>query len=113
MSWAGPSHMLNSCDIRENIAIYRWFYRIGNVHSHCQQEAEKRDEQAVERYKDVNVSSTKTSSCSRLKISLHGSKQVTEYGSYLGEMIIMDSGNTINLFVNQTQSQRDQNCICP
>ena len=112
MSWAGPSHMLNSCDIRDTIARYRWFDRIVNFNSCHQQAADKGDKQAVERYTDVSVSITKTSGCSRLKISFHGSKQVKKYGSDLGEMIIVDNGTTINLFVNQTQSQIDQNYIC-
>ena len=49
---------------------------------------------------DVSVSSTKISGWSGLKLSLYGSKQVTKYVSHLREMIMMDSGTTINIFVN-------------
>ena len=49
---------------------------------------------------DVSVSSTKISGWSGLKLSLYGIKQVTKYVSHLREMIMMDSGTTINLFGN-------------
>ena len=49
---------------------------------------------------DVSMSIRKTSGWSRLQISFHGSKHVTKDGSYLRDMIIMDSVTTINLFGN-------------
>ena len=48
----------------------------------------------------VSVSGTKTSGCGGLKSSSHERKQVTKDGSYLIEMIMMDSGITINMFGN-------------
>ena len=47
---------------------------------------------------DVSVSSMKTNGWGGLKISLHGSKQVTVDGSYLIEIIMMDNGTTIKMF---------------
>ena len=62
---------------------------------------------------DVSLSSTKISGWSGSQISLNGSKQVTKYGSYLREMIMMDSGTTINLFVNPNMIKNIQNRRCP
>ena len=44
----------------------------------------------------MSVSSTKHKRLEHIKISLHGSKQVTKKGSNLREMIMIDSGTTIN-----------------
>ena len=48
----------------------------------------------------MSVPSTKTSSWIGLEISFNEIKQVTKYGSDLREMIMMDSGTTINIFTN-------------
>ena len=57
---------------------------------------------------DVSVSSAKTSGCSRLQIILHGSKKVTKDGSYLREIIMTQSGTTINLFGNPNMIKNRQ-----
>ena len=49
---------------------------------------------------DVSVPIKKTSGCIRLQISLNERKQVTKDWSDLIEMIMMESGTTINLFGN-------------
>ena len=49
---------------------------------------------------DVSVSSTKRSGWSALLISLHGLKKVTKDRSNLRGIPMVDSGNTIKLFVN-------------
>ena len=46
-------------------------------------------EQIVDIEIDLSVSSTKTSGWRRLQISLRGIKQVTKYGSYLREIMMM------------------------
>ena len=75
--------MLNNSDIRDMISREQWFDRIVNLNGRRQQAADKGDEQTLEIGADVSVSSTKTSGWSRLKISLHGNKQVTKDRSYL------------------------------
>ena len=70
------------------------------MHSHHQQTADKWDEQTLESDAYISAHSTKKNSWSGLQISLHGIKQVTKDGSYLIEMIMMDSGTTVNLFGN-------------
>ena len=75
--------MLNNCDIRNIISRYQWFYRKVNVQSHHQQASDKGYEQTMESDVDVSVYSKNSSGWSGLQISLHGSKQVTKYGSYL------------------------------
>ena len=92
--------MLNKCQIKYTIARDQWFDRTGNMQSRHQQSKYKGYESTVDSDVDVSVSSMKTSGWSGLQISLHGSKQVTKYRSYLREMIIMDSGTKINLFGN-------------
>ena len=54
----------------------------------------------MDRDADMIVSSTKTSCWSRLQIILHGRKKVKIYGSYLGEILVIDIDTTINLFGN-------------
>ena len=105
--------MLNNCEIKYTIARYQWFDRTENVQSHHRQSKDKGDEQTVDSDADVSVSSMKTSGWSGLQISLHGSRKVTNEGSDLREMIIMDSGNTINLFGNPNVITNRQNRIFP
>ena len=64
-------------------------YRTGNVQSHHQQGKDKWYEQIVDIDTDLSVSSTKTSGWRGLQISLSGIKQVTKYGSYLREIMMM------------------------
>ena len=59
------------------------------------------------------VSSTNISGWGGLQISFHGSKQVTKGGSYLIEIIIRDSGTTINLFVNPNMITNRQKAEMP
>ena len=92
--------MSNNFQIKYTIARDQWFDRTGNMQSCHQQSKYKGYESTVDSDVDVSVSSMKTSGWSGLQISLHGSKQVTKYRSYLREMIIMDSGTKINLFGN-------------
>ena len=92
--------MLNNREIKDTIARYQWFDRTGNMKSNHQEAKYNGGEQTVDSDTYVSVSSTKTSVQSGLKISLHGSKQGTKEGSYLREIIMMDSGTTINLFGN-------------
>ena len=61
----------------------------------------------------MSVYSTKTSGCCILQISLHGSKQVKKYGSDLREIIMMDSGTTINLFGNPKMITSRQKLYIP
>ena len=92
--------MLNNFEIRDTIARDKWFDRTINVHSRHQQTTYKGDKQKVESDAYMSFSSTKTSGWSVLQISLDGSKEVRKYGSDLKKMIVMGSGNKINLFGN-------------
>ena len=92
--------MLNHCDLRDMIARDQWFGRTLNFHSHHQQSVDKWDEQTFESDADVSVFSTKKSGWGGLQISFHGSRQVTKEWSDLREIIIMDSGTTVNIFGN-------------
>ena len=56
----------------------------------------------------LSVFSTKTSGWSVLQISFHGKKQATKDGSDLRETIMMDSGTTINIFVNPNMTTNRQ-----
>ena len=47
--------MVDNCEIKDTVAIYQWFNRIVNVHSHHQQAAYKWDGQIVEIDADVSV----------------------------------------------------------
>ena len=99
ISYSGMN-MLNNCDIIKTVARDQWFDRTVNAHVHHQQVAYKEDEQTVEIDTEVILSSTKTGGWSGLKISFHERNKVTKDGSYLREIIMMDSTTTINLFVN-------------
>ena len=74
---------------------------------------EKENEQTLESYADMSVSTTKTCVWSGLQISLHGSKQVRNDGSDLRETIIMDSVTTINLFGNPSMITNIQKLEIP
>ena len=62
---------------------------------------------------DVSVSSTKRSGWSALLISLHGLKKVTKDKSNLSKIILVDSGNTIDLFVNPNIIKNIKKCRLP
>ena len=92
--------MLNNCEIKCTIERDQWFDSTGNVQSFHQQEKNKGYEQTVDSGADVSVSSMKTSGWSVLQTGLHEKKQVTKYGSYFREMIMIHSGTTTNIFGN-------------
>ena len=94
------THILNNWEIKDTKSRYQWFDKTGNVQIHHQQAEYKGSEQTGDSDTDVSVSSTKTSGWGGLKISSHRSKQVTKEDSYLIEMIMMDSGTTINIYGN-------------
>ena len=82
------------------IARDQWFDSTVYVHSHCQKSSYKEDEQKSVSDSDVSVSSVKTRVWIRLQMSFYGFKQVTKKRSHLREIMMMESGTTINLFEN-------------
>ena len=95
------------------IARDQWFDKTWNFHSNYQQASDKGYEQKVESDTDVSLSNTKISGWSGLNISLHGRKQVTKYGSYLRDIIMMDSGTTTNMFENPNMIKNRQKADIP
>ena len=104
---------LNNCEIIYTIVRYQWFDRTGNVHSFHQQAPDKGYEQTAESDTYVSMPSKKTRGWRGLKIIFHGSKQVTKDGSDLREMIMLDSGTTINLFGNTNMIKNRQKADIP
>ena len=69
--------------IRDTIGRDQWFDMIGYLKIHHHQASEKGYKQTVDSDTNVSVSSEKTSDWRGLRISLHGSKKVKKYRSYL------------------------------
>ena len=99
--------MLNNCEIKDTIEIYKWFDRTVNVQSHHQQAKCKGDLKTVDNDAGVSVYGW-----GGLQISLHEKKQVSKK-SYLRENIIIDSGTTINPFENPSMITNRKKRILP